>query len=75
MHTYKPILWIVADFSLFFVFLGDLLGPWLGHGHAMAPTNQTKSQKHTKNCKNPKYGLVSMGFVGPRQNLLKNTRR
>ncbi len=48
----------------------DLLGPWLGHGQAMAPANQKTSfcyKKKVKNCKNPKYGLVGRGFVGPEQ--------
>ncbi len=41
-------------------FVGAMAFPW-----PMAPTNLPKTIKKAKNCKNPKYGLGSKGFVGP----------
>ena len=41
------------QFLAFFVFFLDLLGPWLGHGQAMAPTNPQKIQKRLKTAQIP----------------------
>jgi hypothetical protein len=35
--------------------------PWPSHG----PSKSPKNAKNVQNCKNPKYGFVGRGFVGP----------
>ncbi len=71
-------------FMLFLLILLDVLGPWPGHGLALARpwpqqilkkhTNhlkQTNNKKKQNNCKNPKVGVTVLQATGARAYLDK----
>ncbi len=60
-NPYFGFLQFLTFFCECFGFVGALAWPWPSQG----PSKSKKKQKKVKNCKNPKYGFVSGGFVGP----------